>query len=410
MAVFPLGLAFVAGSLRAKGHEVEVLDLLDNEAPESAVAKAIQTFKPRLIGLSVRNIDNQDSANPVFFLPEVRQIVETCRKNSKAPVVIGGAGYSIFPEAALKYLDGDYGVVGEGEDAFVRLARALETEGETSDIPGVIQRGGSLNPPRDFISNLDGVPDPARGDLDVERYLAGGVMPIQGKRGCHRKCIYCSSPLIEGHTVRLRSPSRIVDEMEVALNTYGVERFFFVDNLFNFPETHAIELCETTIARGLQVKWRSILHPLYVSRRLVELMKRSGCVEVSLGFESGSDRILRALAKGFRTDDIRRTSRLLKEFGIDQTGFLLLGGPGEDRESVEESISFAESLDPEAMKLAVGIRIYPGTALARLAVRDGVISPDSDLLEPVFYISPAVRDWLPKRAREAAEKHPNWRL
>ena len=99
-----------------------------------------------------------------------------------------------------------------------------------------------------------------------------------------------------------------------------------------------------------------------------------------------------------------------REFGIRQTGFLLLGGPGEDRASVEAGFALAESLRPEMMKVAVGVRIYPGTALARLAVREGLISAQADLLAPVFYLSSAVRDWLPERAQQEVRSHIGWRL
>jgi len=410
MPVFPLGLAYLAASLREERHEVTVLDLLDERAPETTIVETIGAFDPRLIGLSVRNIDNQDPFHSEFFLPAIRSLVRTCRKASAAPIVIGGAGYSIFPHAALDFLEADYGVVGEGERALCRIARALEAGGEVAAVPGVIQRHRPAMRRRGFIRRLDGIALPARQSLDTARYRAAGPMPIQGKRGCHRTCLYCSSPLIEGRSVRLRSPAGILREIEDAVERHGVESFFFVDNLFNYPEDHAIALCQAIVARGLRIAWRSILHPLSVSRRLVKWMKRAGCIEVSLGFESDSDRMLRALRKGFRAADVRRTSRLLKEFEIDQVGFLLLGGPGEDRTSVEESLAFAEALAPKALKVAVGLRVYPRTALAELAVKEALVPRDANLLAPVFYMSPAVRDWLPERIRADVKSHPGWRL
>jgi len=139
-------------------------------------------------------------------------------------------------------------------------------------------------------------------------------------------------------------------------------------------------------------------------------MKKAGCVEVSLGFESGSDRMLRRLGKGFSVADVRRSSRLFKEFEIRQTGFLLLGGPGEDRASVDASFALAEALQPEGMKVAVGVRVYPGTPLARLAAAEGLPSEEAGLLESLFYVSAAVRDWLAERAKEEVRSHPGWRL
>jgi radical SAM superfamily enzyme YgiQ (UPF0313 family) len=410
MPVFPLGLAYLGASLQQDGHEVEILDLLGDATPDAAVVDALTAFRPRLIGLSVRNIDNQDPFHPEFFLPGIRGLVLTCRRASEAPLVVGGAGYSIFPCAALNFLEADYGVVGEGERALGRMARALEAGSAVSGIPRVIERGRRELPRRPLSRTFQGIPAPARGLLDVERYSAAGPMPIQGKRGCHLRCIYCSSPLIEGRTVRVRSPADIVGEIEKATERHGIQSFFFVDNLFNYPEEHARSLCEGITARGLRIQWHGIINPLYVTRRLVRQMKRAGCTEVSLGFESGSDRMLRRLGKGFCAADVRRASRLFKEFGIRQTGFLLLGGPGEDRASVDASFALAERLRPEALKVAVGLRIYPGTPLAKRAAGERLLSEDADLLAPVFYVSAAVRDWLADRAHQEVKSHPGWRM
>jgi radical SAM superfamily enzyme YgiQ (UPF0313 family) len=410
MPVLPLGLAYLGASLSKDGHDVEVLDLLEDEAPETAIVRAVGAFKPQLIGLSVRNIDNQDPFNPEFVLPEIRAIVQTCRRASGSPIVVGGAGYSILPHAALDFLGGDYGVVGEGERALSRIAGALETGSAISGIPGVIKRGCQGSSRRTLIRDLDRIPMPARELFDVQRYSATGLMPIQGKRGCHMKCIYCSSPLLEGRVVRVRSPASIISEVESVIARHGIDSFYFVDNLFNYPEDHAVTLCEASVARGLRIKWRSIINPLYVPRRLVKRMKKAGCTEVSIGFESGSDRMLRLLGKGFCAGDIRRSSRLFKEFEIHQTGFLLLGGPGEDRASVEASFSLAETLRTEAMHIAVGVRIYPDTALARVAVKEALISRHVNLLAPVFYLSTAVRDWLTERALDEVRSHSCWRL
>jgi len=169
-------------------------------------------------------------------------------------------------------------------------------------------------------------------------------------------------------------------------------------------------ICDEILARGMRVRWHGIINPLYVTRRLVRQMKKAGCMEVSLGFESGSDRMLRCLGKGFCVPDVRRSSRLLKEFEIRQTGLLLLGAPGEDRASVGASFALAETLQPEAKKVAVGVRVYPGTPLAKLAAAEHLPSEEAGLLEPVFYVSGAVWDWLADRAKEEVRSHPGWRL
>lgn len=411
MPVFPLGLAFVAASLLKEDHDVKALDLLGEEEPATALAEAIRDFTPDLIGLSVRNIDNQNPLDQEFFLPDIRATVEACRRTSSAPIVVGGAGYSIFPQETLEFLKADYGIIGDGEQALCRVAQTLKAGKAVSGIPGVIARGSRNSSPPAVIPDLRDIPAPAHGLLDVKRYSNTGPIPIQGKRGCDRKCIYCTSPLIAGRTVRARSPKDIAGEIEDMLDHYGVNRFFFVDNLFNWPEAHAMALCEAISARGLHIQWRCIVNPVPVKRGLVERMKKAGCTEISFGFESGSNAMLKRLGKGFSVEDIQRSSRLFKEFEINRTGFLLLGGPGESRETVKESLSFAERLQMETLKAGAGIRIYPGTPLATLARMEKAVSQDSRLLEPVFYFSRETeKKWLTEVVRKEVERHPGWML
>jgi radical SAM superfamily enzyme YgiQ (UPF0313 family) len=147
-----------------------------------------------------------------------------------------------------------------------------------------------------------------------------------------------------------------------------------------------------------------------VDEALVKDMARAGCKEVSLGFESGSGKILRALNKNFQPEEVRRISERLKRYGIVRMGFLLLGGPEETRKTVEESLAFADSLDLEAMKITMGIRIYPYTHLARIAIKEGVIAPDDDLLFPKFYMAPDLEEWLRATVSVWMEGRPHWML
>jgi radical SAM superfamily enzyme YgiQ (UPF0313 family) len=188
----------------------------------------------------------------------------------------------------------------------------------------------------------------------------------------------------------------------------GIKRFFFVDNTFNFPPSYAKALCESIVQADLGILWHCIIYPNRVDNELVELMAKAGCDEVSLGFESGSTDILRIMNKKFLPKDVRRISERFKTNGIRQMGFLLLGGPGETRETVEESVAFAESLELETMKVSAGIRIYPHTALARTAVEDGMIAPDDDLLFPRYYMVKEIEDWLKHRTNRLLSERPNW--
>ena len=134
------------------------------------------------------------------------------------------------------------------------------------------------------------------------------------------------------------------------------------------------------------------MYPKWVDTELVELMAKAGCTQVSLGFESGSETMLPQLNKRFTCREAREISDILAGVGIERYGFLLLGGPGETRETVDESLEFADSLRLDALKITVGLRIYPETPLASTALEEGLITPEDNLLFPHFYISPLVRD------------------
>jgi len=189
----------------------------------------------------------------------------------------------------------------------------------------------------------------------------------------------------------------------------GFSRVYFVDNTFNMPPSYAESLCRAMADADLGLAWRTIVYPKNLTHRLVKAMKEAGCAEVSMGFESGSARILSSMNKRFGIEDVRNASHLLKEEGIDQTGFLLLGGPGETRRTVEESLSFIDSLPLDGVKLTLGIRIYPNTPLAQKAVEEGRFSAQSSLLLPQFYMAEGLYPWLHEIIQTLASERPHWR-
>jgi radical SAM superfamily enzyme YgiQ (UPF0313 family) len=220
-------------------------------------------------------------------------------------------------------------------------------------------------------------------------------------------CSYCSTKTIEGRILRKRRAETVSQVIQRYVEA-GFQHFHFVDNVFNLPPSYAGTLCESLVERGLPISWRCILYPGDLDRGLVGIMAKAGCLEASLGFESGCDRMLRGMNKRFTTKEIRQASEMLADEGIRQIGFLLLGGPGETKASVEESLAFVDSLRLDAVKLTVGVRIYPHTALAARASREGVIGPDDDLLFPKFYLTPDLADWLSETIAKWAGGRPHW--
>lgn len=408
MRTLPWGLGCVAASAARAGHDVSMLDLMTAEDPGETVAGALSSFGPDVIGLSVRNIDDQNRLRPTFFLSRVKDVVDRCRELTKAPLVLGGAGYSIFPDSALEFLGADMGIQGEGEAAFPMLLDRLERDAAVSDVPGLYVRGQGLQAGRRFQANLDALalPDPGlfrdQDPSDPDLWI-----PVQARRGCALACSYCSTAVIEGREVRRRSAGRVVDWVARQAEA-GFGRIYFVDNNFNIPPRYPLEVCGEMVRRRLEVQWRCILNPMHADETLVAAMAAAGCTDVSLGFESGCASMLRSLNKSFTLDQVRRTGDLLAGHGIRRMGFLLLGGPGETRETVAESLAFADSLGFEAVRITQGIRIYPHTALADLARREGVVSGDDDLLLPRFYLAQGLEGWLEETLQEWQRTRPHW--
>ncbi len=410
MPVLPLGLAYVAAAADNNGHKVKVLNLMKTVDTQETLRKAIVEFNPEIIGISVRNIDDQNMENPRFLLDTVKEFVITCRKHSNATIVLGGAGYSIFPQAALDFLEADIGVQGEGESVFLDLLERLRDKMDIAEIPGLYLPGQTPRNQSGYVKNLTDITLPLP---DVHLSIPSAIkdqgvwIPFQTRRGCPLDCSYCSTATIEGRIIRKHDPEKVVEAIARYVEV-GLDRFFFVDNTFNLPISYADTLCEQLIASKLKITWRCILYPWKVNDELVEKMATAGCKEVSLGFESGSEKILAKMNKRYRPADIRQISERLKKFGIGRMGFLLLGGPGETKETATESLGFADSLGLEAVKITIGIRIYPHTSLAQTAVKEGLIRTEDNLLIPKFYIAKGLESWLRETVKAWMETRPNW--
>lgn len=410
MPVLPLGMAFVARAAADAGHDVSQINLMTEPEALQKLVGRIQKFQPDVIGISVRNIDDQVSLKPRFLLDPVKAIVSTCRQNSGAKIVLGGAGYSMYPLHALKYLAADMGIQGEGEQSFVTLLDKLKNDDDLSSIPGLyhIDRGIANHPATFMKIDHNLFPQPGRHIFALEHIEDDIIwLPFQTRRGCPLNCSYCSTSSIEGKIIRKRSVGLIIDALAAYVSA-GFDHFYFVDNTFNLPPNYSKYLCDKMIESDLNINWRGILYPCKIDKEIVTKMSNSGCVEVSLGFESGSDIILKKMNKRFCTEDVRLTSDLLKESGIRRMGFLLLGGPGETRQTVLESLEFVDSLALEMVKVTIGIRIYPNTELALHARRTGKILPDDSLLSPQFYIENGMETWIRQTVGEWMKDRPNW--
>ncbi len=409
MTVLPLGPAYVAAAARDAGHEVHLLSLRSGRNDYLDILRStVEEFSPEVIGVSLRNVDDQSMKDTVFLVEPVKKTVAVCKELSDATVVLGGAGYSIFPQSALTYTGADMGIRGEGEAAFVMLLDRLAAKKDPADVPGLYLPGKTVNQPL-LPRTLEYTMPLPHVHLEIPQDVPDGPiwMPIQSRRGCPMDCSYCSTAAIEGRHLRKYSPEKVIRNIKEYVDA-GIERFFFVDNTFNFPPTYAEEICDRIISEKLDIRSRCIVYPYKVEQRLVKKMADAGFRETSLGFESGSETILKDFNKRFSIEDIRRISRLYKQHGIFQMGFLMLGGPEETRETVLESLGFVDELELDMVKVSVGIRIYPNTRLADTAIREGKIPSHDALFFPAFYVKEELKDWLYEMVDRWAKDRPNW--
>jgi radical SAM superfamily enzyme YgiQ (UPF0313 family) len=393
-------LSYLSSALKQKGHDVTSLDLCFEDEIERAIRQSIESFGPEVIGLSLRNIDDVSYPRSVCYVDNYKDVVGYVRKCSNAKIVLGGAGLTIMPEAFMKELDADYVITGEGEAALLSLIEDLEAGRPVKE--GIIRSDGRRS---DLWTGI--VPD--RTLFDVDKYYEhGGMLNIQTKRGCPFKCIYCSYPLIEGRSYRMRTPDSFVDELTDVVNNTGVRHFFIVDSVFNHPVDFAESICDAIIDRNLDIQWTCYGTPLGMTDRLAEKMRRAGCVSIEFGIDSLIDEQLAVLKKGFTYKDIRSAADICRKHWIKQCHFIFVGTPGDTIDSVNMNLERLGSLGADVSMIMAGIRILPNTALAAIAKEDLNIQEKDVSLKPVYYISPKVIGHLNSIVEDIRDNHPKW--
>ena len=400
----PLGVEYVAGAARAAGLDVDVVDLCLAGEPDAAVAEHFAAHEPELVGLSFRNVDDCFWPSGQSFLPDLVALVEAIGGLSSAPIVLGGVGFSIFAERIVEHCGADFGIRGDGEGAVVSLLAELRGRRRFGRVPGLIWRADGR-----LVANAPAWPETlrlptAREAIDNAAYFRlGGQAGIETKRGCPRQCLYCADPVAKGTAVRCRPPGEVADEVE-SLLAQGADVLHLCDGEFNVPAEHASAVCDELIRRrlGERVRWYTYMAVLPFDADLADRMLRAGCVGINFTSDSASETMLRTYGHAHRKDDLARAVRLCRERRIAVMLDLLLGGPGETPETLEESIAFFRQIGPDCVGAPLGMRIYPGTpACDRVAAEGPMESNPSirrayagpvDLLKPTFYISAALGD------------------
>ncbi len=391
-SVYPLGMSMVAGSLCNAGHEVRQFDLLHSGLSMDAVAEAIRESRPQIIGISIRNIDNVNLLNEKRYIEVVREVVRRIREETEAPVILGGSGFSIMPEAILREVGGDYGIVGEGEALMLEFAEnaargVYPQERCMRASPGL--RGGEI-------------PSAAYDDRLMEFYLkSGNIAAVQTKRGCTHRCVYCSYPVLEGSVIRCREPKAVADDVENLARSYGAGHVFFTDSVFNDDEGRYLEVVREMRRRGLSIPWTAFFKPQGLDDAAVELMRETGLKGAEIGADAATDRTLRSLGKSFCFQDIVDCNDLFGRHGVATAHFYMFGSPGETQETVLEGIDNIRNMKKTVSFIYMGLRILPDTPLARIARKEGLLSEGQDLLEPVYYIAPGIdKEWLERTLKD----------
>lgn len=402
--IAPVGLEYVATAARDAGIAVRVIDLGLAEDPAATLQAGLAEGDPVLVGLSFRNADDCFWPSAQWFVPDLRDIVDRVRRCCDAPICVGGVAFSIFRKPVLDRVGADFGIVGDGEQALVRLYRALRGQEPLDEVPGLIWRREN----RWYENDPAWPPSPKvsthRDLVDNATYFArGGQIGFETKRGCDRGCVYCADPLAKGRTLRLRDPDEVADEVESLLRQ-GVDVLHTCDAEFNIPYAHALAICEAFERRGLgdRLRWYAYLAVVPFDADLAAAMRRAGCVGINFTSDSASATMLRTYRQPHGQADLARAVQLCRENGIRVMLDLLLGGPGETPQTVTESIEFFKRIDPDCVGAGCGLRLYPGTPVTRRLAHRGPLETlpglrrrydgPVDLVQPTFYISPALGD------------------
>lgn len=378
--VIPLGLLTVLEACPST-HERLFLDLCFELDPERALRDFIRAQKPELVALSLRNLQSADYGDAHSNVQAYEGLVAAVREVSDAPIVLGGGGYSLMPEALLEQLSADFGVAGEGEIVLPALVEALSTGADLAEVAGLYRLvEGRAQRPRSVPAFVDlgTLEFPSRTRVDRRHYAASGIESVQTKRGCPLHCSYCTYPTIEGHRSRLRPAVRVADELEhIRLVAPEVNHFFVVDSVFNLPRHHALAVADAICERGIDLPWTCYANPIGFDRELAEHMVQAGCVGIEVGSDSGSDEVLAKLGKSFDAAAIRRAHQVAEDAGLLDCHTFLLGTPGETLDEVQRSLDFIVDLDPAAAILMVwnddAEALQPPSAGPRTAVRESIL-------------------------------------
>jgi radical SAM superfamily enzyme YgiQ (UPF0313 family) len=235
--------------------------------------------------------------------------------------------------------------------------------------------------------------------IDNRRYFReGGQAGIETKRGCPNRCVYCADPVIKGRTLRTRPPRAVADEVENLLRQ-EIDSLHTCDSEFNLPYEHAVAVCRELINRGLgeKVRWYAYCAPVPFTPELAQLMRRAGCAGINFGVDNGDADMLERLGRDFTPEDIPRITDICRREGMSVMLDLLLGSPGESRESINRTVDLIREAAPDRAGVSAGVRIFPGTGMWEQLIKGEIqegVERSADPLDPLFFMEPEVSGFI----------------
>ena len=383
----PLGLGYIAAVLEKSGYEVKILDAKVEGLSVEDILGRVMEYNPSIIGLGVSTPD----------FSAARYLSSQIKSLGRYTLLIGGAHVSALPEETMEESCFDYGIVGEGERTVVELVDAI-SQGNLQQIPkikGIVFRDGLKivrTPPREYIEDLDTLPFPARHlfpPLSKYTYLYYKSLPLATiitSRGCPYQCTFCDRAVFGNH-VRMRSINNILDEIEMLVKDYGVRSINIVDDLFTITPQRIKEFCRQLLARKLKISWSCFSRVDSITPEILKTMREAGCWMICYGIESGNRRILDSIRKSVTFETIEKAMKWTHEAGILVLGVFILGLPGENEETLRNTLAFAKRLPLYRVIFNI-LQPLPGSQIYKMALCQGTLKKDIDYRYYHFYCFP----------------------
>ncbi len=371
----PIGLLSLAAVAEKQGAQVRLLDMLvaGSKAGARELEKII-AWKPDIVGFT---------ATTSSFLDGYEKACMIKKLDPGIRIVFGGVHVSSVGTAALtEYPNIDFAVIGEGEIPLLKLISG----DKPGSIPGLVYRDGAevkySAPPEEFVT-MDDLPLPAYHLLDgfpgeyalplLNTPTSRGA-PLISSRGCPYTCDFCDRS-VYGRSFRYNSADYIIDHMTTLFEKYGIRHFNLYDDLFTLKRKRVMELCDKLAHSGLPFSFNCAVRIGHVDRELLSTLKKGGCFGVSLGIESGAQELLNRHKMNLTLGEIEETVRMIKQAGIRAKGLFIMGLPGENPETVKNTIDFIGRLDLDELNVSK-FAPFPGSPVRNGLEEHGVFADD----------------------------------